>query len=318
MARLLIADDDRLFRRYVRAMASQWGYEVEEAKDGLEAWEHLTSLDPPDIAVLDWTMPGLDGTEICRRMRFRRNVQSTYLLLVSARSTKQDMIAGLRSGADDYLVKPVDLAEMEARLLVGMRSVELRNDLEASRERLLKEATHDVLTEILNRRGIVEALKREFARSSRSGSPVSVALIDVDHFKRVNDTWGHQAGDMVLSTLAERFSSGLRKYDMVGRFGGEEFLLLLPGSDGREATQTAERIRKIVRQTRFDSGVGDLRVTISAGVASKSASDSDPTDLLRRADNALYLAKESGRDRVERDDLPGVGEETRFELIPAV
>ena len=245
-------------------------------------------------------MPGMDGVQVCREVRKRAAVPYTYILLLTAKDQKQEMIEGIEAGADDYLTKPLDANELRVRLRSGRRILELEESLISARDALQFQADHDRLTGLWNRGAILDGLKRELERSERQGVPVALVMTDLDHFKRINDTYGHPVGDSVLCAAAQRMRSYARLYDLVGRYGGEEFLLVLPGCDGPSAVKQAERLRTCISADPFPTPQGNISITLSAGVAvSPVAGDKDPAHLLRTADKALYKAKENGRNRVE-------------------
>ncbi len=298
--RILVADDDPVTLRRLEKTLVGWGYEVLAARDGLEAWRVLMEPDAPCLAILDWVMPGMDGVEIVRRERQLQRERYTYILLLTARTSKADIVTGLKSGADDYLCKPVDLAELEFRLRAGCRVVTLQESLFDACRALRQQATHDQLTDLWNRRAIHEFLMHEASRANRENAPIGVVLADIDHFKLINDTYGHFVGDVVLRQVADRLRSELRDYDRIGRYGGEEFLIALPGCGADDAMTQAERLRRAVQHAPFAASGAKLTVTISAGVAVEEAgAAADVNTLLQRSDLALYRAKHSGRNRVE-------------------
>jgi len=302
---ILIAEDDPVSCRVLQAFLVKWGYEVVVAKDGTQALEILEAHGAPRLAVLDWMMPGLEGPQICERLRLDADRPYTYLLLLTARSQKEDILHGLESGADDYLTKPFDAQELRARLHVGQRVLELQDNLINAREDLRFRATHDNLTTIPNRGVILDVLQREHSRQLREGGVFGIALLDLDHFKYVNDMHGHLCGDAVLKEAARRINGSLRPYDMVGRYGGEEFLIVASGADAKGILVAAERIRKTIESTPFVTEAGEIRITASLGVASSTDPSSvDAQALLRLADEALYRAKEHGRNRTEMSRAP--------------
>src|ERR1035441_5666816 len=233
--RILIAEDDPISRRMLEAFLVKAGFQVMIASDGLEALRVLEKEDAPTLAVLDWMMPGLEGPQVCQRVRKQVDRPYVYILLLTARSQKGDLLHGLESGADDYLTKPFDAQELRARLHVGQRILDLQDGLIAAREELRFRATHDLLTGIWNRGSALDAIHREKSRQVREGGSFGVILIDVDHFKQVNDTYGHLCGDEVLKEVAARMARCVRPYDTLGRYGGEEFLVVAPSSDGQGA-----------------------------------------------------------------------------------
>lgn len=297
---VLIADDSIVSRRLLDATLQKWGYEVICAADGQEAWERLKQDDAPSMAILDWMMPNLTGPEVCRLVRGLERDQYTYLLLLTARTLKEDLIEGMDAGADDYLTKPFDQQELQVRLRAGKRVVDLHSELLAAREALRDQATRDSLTRLWNRSSILAMLQRELARGARESRPLGLVVMDLDRFKSVNDTYGHIAGDQVLVEAARRMLDAMRPYDAIGRYGGEEFLILLPGCDDAQAVEQAERMRRVLAaEPVLLSGVSQL-VTGSFGVTSAVPGPAASAEhLIRRADAALYQAKGNGRNRVE-------------------
>lgn len=302
---ILIAEDDPVSRRVLEAFLVKWGYKVVTATDGLDALRILESDAAPPLAVLDWMMPGLEGPQVCQRVRAHPERPYVYILLLSARSQRDDLLQGLESGADDYLTKPFDAQELRARLHVGRRILDLQNNLISAREELRFRATHDELTGLSNRRVVLEAIAREHARHRREGGNFGVILIDLDHFKNINDSHGHLAGDAVLKEAALRMTTSVRPYDTVGRYGGEEFLVLAPSCDPAGAVKLAERIRESIQAAPIASDAGPISITASCGISvSTAAKPLDPHELLRLADEALYRAKEHGRNRSESASNP--------------
>jgi two-component system, cell cycle response regulator len=296
---ILLAEDSALYRRMIAKHLNEWGFDFVKARDGKEAWKLLVKPDGPRLAVIDWVLPEIEGIEICRRLRSRpEGAPYTYTLLLTAKSQKQEMLQAMDAGADDFLTKPFDPAELKARLLVGKRIVELQQKLVSANDALHFAASHDFLTRVWNRGEILEFLRRELARARRGNLPVGVALVDVDHFKRVNDKFGHQAGDFVLQEVAKRFSSSLREYDGVGRYGGEEFLLIIPGCDLTTLVRRTNQIRASISNEPILSTPEATTITVSMGVAVAEPQESVES-LLQRTDDALYRAKHLGRDRVE-------------------
>ena len=266
--------------------------------DGHGALASLLSPDGPRLAILDWMMPGADGLDVCRTLR-RRTAPYVYVILLTARDRHEDMVAGLDAEADDFLTKPFDKIELRARLRSGERVLDLQERLLKAQDALREQATHDHLTGLWNRGEILAELDREAARAAREHRPLAVVMADIDHFKRINDTYGHQAGDAVLRQTAERMRSVMRNYDSIGRYGGEEFLFVLPGCDVTEARQVAERARALVHGAPHHAGDLDLQVSISLGVACTGNGSVEPTALIKAADDALYRAKAKGRNCVE-------------------
>lgn len=298
--RILIADDSSVSRHLLTATLSKWGYEVVPASDGLQAWDTLQQPNAPNLAILDWMMPGLTGLDLCRKIRERTDGPYTYILLLTSKSLKEDLIQGMEAGADDYIVKPFDQHELKVRLRAGTRLVELQKELLAAREALREQATKDSLTKVWNRSSILEHLAHEIARADRDDSPVGIVLVDLDHFKDINDTYGHFAGDLVLQEAARLMRSSIRKYDSIGRYGGEEFLILLPGCDDETTCAQAERLRQQLAENPVAVSGTPLMITGSFGCTSAAPHTTLTADMLiRRADEALYRAKRLGRNRVE-------------------
>jgi len=297
--KILIADDEQVSRRMLQRLLTKWGYEVISAEDGIRAWEQLNTPEAPRIALLDWMMPGRNGVDVCRDVRAHRPEPYTYILLLTAKDAKESVVEGLESGADDYLTKPFHPQELKARLRVGIRLLELEDTLVQAREAMRFKATHDALTGVWNRGTILETLDREVTRSGREGVSLGVLIGDLDHFKSVNDTCGHLTGDQVLRETTARIQSCVRPYDAVGRFGGEEFLILLPGCDATATADKAEQLRATIGQCAVETLAGPLRITMSFGaIATANWPDESPNHILLMVDAALYRAKEEGRNRV--------------------
>lgn len=299
--KVLIAEDEPVSRRMLEAFLSRWGYEAVVTRNGAQAWDFLAAADAPRLALLDWMMPELNGIDLCRKVRQLRDHLYVYILLLTAKSLKQDLLEAFEAGADDFLTKPFDAEELHGRLLVGDRIVTLQDSLIAAREALRFQATHDPLTGLLNRGAILVTLSRELDRSRRQGHSVGVILADIDHFKAVNDTYGHAAGDAVLQEAGRRMSASLRSYDSVGRYGGEEFLIVVPSSDALGALRSAERMRTSLQAQPVKTPDGDVAVSGSFGVVVAGGPRGllDQSVLLHAADDALYRAKDNGRNRVE-------------------
>lgn len=298
--RILIAEDDPAFRHLLEELLPNWGYEVLVARDGSEALRILQSENAPKLAILDWKMPEMEGVDVCRAIRAVGEESYTYIILLTSQQRDEDLVIGMEAGADDYILKPFKLNELRVRLRAGRRIIELQNELLAAREILRAKATHDSLTGLLNHEEILGILDRELARSERDGDCVSIIMVDIDHFKKVNDTYGHLAGDVVLRITAQKMHAIERVYDAVGRYGGEEFLLILPECCQDCAITIAERLRVWINSESIDTSEGIIPVTISLGVATSGKNGiRDGHCLVKAADSALYRAKENGRNRVE-------------------
>jgi diguanylate cyclase (GGDEF)-like protein len=298
--KILVAEDDPVSSHLLKAMVSKWGYEVVVCRDGLEAWNVLDGPECPPLAILDWMMPEIDGVELCRRLRERNKEPYVYVLLLTAKARKEDLVEGIDAGADDYLVKPFNKEELRTRLRAGVRIVELQNQLIKARDELRFQATHDPLTGVWNRAAILDALDREIARAERESSNVGVILIDLDHFKLVNDLHGHAAGDAALREAVRRFGASIRVYDFVGRYGGEEFLVVAPGCGRGVLPTLAERLRTSLSSQPIQTPEVRFPLTCSLGLAASDQLQGLSSEaLLRGADAALYRAKGAGRDRYE-------------------
>jgi len=299
---VLIAEDDPISRRVLESWLRKWNYRVTALENGLDAWSVLQQQDAPQMVILDWMMPGLEGTELCRRVRSQQGGRYKYLLLLTAKGRKEDIVAGLEAGADDYLTKPFDVNELRARMRTGQRILELQDALLRVQTELQFQSAHDHLTGLWNHGAITSLLQRETQRSSRMGHPLGVMMADLDHFKRINDSYGHQTGDAVLREAASRIVASVRNYDYVGRYGGEEFLIVLAECTTSDLIATAERMRVCLSGNPIETGVGPIPVTVSVGLAARDATTAvqlTGDDLLRVADMALYRAKTNGRNRVE-------------------
>ncbi len=297
--RILVAEDDAVARRLLEVLLRKWGYEVRTVGSGTEALAVLLQTEPPPLAVLDWMMPEMDGIEVCRRVRERTGEPYIYVILLTSKGGRNDIIEGLEAGADDYLTKPFDQAELRVRLRAAERVLDLQAALIAARERLRDQATHDGLTGLWNRPAILEELGRELNRARRQGTVTTVVMADLDHFKRINDRHGHLGGDEVLRQVAARMRAAVRKYDSVGRYGGEEFLVLSPGCEAGPARGVAEGLRSQIAATPIAFRGEPINVTISMGVAVVPSREQDATLVIHAADQALYRAKANGRNRAE-------------------
>ncbi|MBI5280243.1 MAG: diguanylate cyclase [Candidatus Solibacter usitatus] len=296
--KVLVADDSLVMRRLLESTLQGWGFDVVCSQDGEDALEILLGPEAPQLAILDWMMPGLPGPEICRKVRARRTSGYTYILLLTSRGRREDIVEGMGAGADDYVVKPFDKHELEVRLRAGRRIIDLQSELLRVQEALREQATHDALTGLWNRASALEALERESARAARENRPLGVVMIDIDHFKQVNDQHGHQAGDEILRAFGARLTGVMRPYDFLGRYGGEEFLAVVPGCDAAGLNSHAERMRAVVEGLPFRAGGVEFHITASFGLSAKPGEGAvDCEGLLRAADDALYLAKRQGRNR---------------------
>jgi diguanylate cyclase (GGDEF)-like protein len=301
--KVLIADDEPVSRRLLESSLKRWGYEVLVASDGLEATRMLRGPDAPKLVIFDWMMPGRDGIELCREVRARKNEPYTYILLLTAKRTKAEVVEGLDAGADDYITKPFDPQELKVRLRTGKRILYLQDQLIAVNEALREMAMRDPLTGLWNRAAALDRLTSEVSRSARHGTSVGLMLCDLDYFKGINDTHGHLVGDAILCEISRCLRRATRRYDAVARFGGEEFLVILPGCDRTNAMNHAERVRASIAKVAVDTPMGKVSTTMSLGVTVyEPGGTTDPYRLIQVADEALYRAKRLGRDRCEFGD----------------
>ncbi len=297
--RILIADDESMSRRLLQKTMERAGFEVTAVENGRRAADDLCRPDGPKLALLDWVMPELDGPGVCREVRKRKEQSYVYMILLTSKEKKENVVAGLESGADDYLTKPFNPEELKARLRTGTRILELEDRLIEAREEMRFQATHDALTGIWNRGVIMEFLGRELARSNREGKCTAILLGDLDHFKRINDTYGHIVGDEVLKETARRLLSSVRTYDFVGRYGGEEFLVVLSNCDPAYGPHRAEQILRNIAQHPMQTSEGLIPVTMSLGLLLSQEWGYRPAEeLLHEVDGALYAAKGAGRNCV--------------------
>ncbi|MBI2471280.1 MAG: diguanylate cyclase [Planctomycetes bacterium] len=298
--KILIAEDDPLYSKMLESMLVKWGYEVITCSDGFRAWEILTSENAPKFVILDWMMPGMEGIEVCRKVR--ENIKDTYvyILMLTAKAEVKDIIEGMESGADDYLTKPFNANELKVRLMAGRRILEMQEELISSREALRIMATRDALTGLLNHVAIVDALGRRLVQTTREKTPVGIVMADLDYFKNINDTFGHLVGDAVLRETAKRLQLLARPYDDIGRYGGEEFLVVLPGCNLEDTVNYAKRLRECIQENAVRTNGANIPLTISIGAtASVDGKATDVDTIIHTADNALYRAKNNGRNRVE-------------------
>jgi len=296
--KILVADDDPVSRRLMQRTLERSGYEVIVASDGRAAASALTSSDGPKLALIDWMMPELDGPGVCAEVRRRTDGSYVYIILLTSKQSNEDIVEGLEAGADDYLTKPCHHAEVKARLKTGLRILELEQKLVEAREGMRFRATHDGLTKLMNRTAILGHLQQSLDRSTREGLPCSILLCDIDYFKRINDVHGHLAGDAILETFATRLQHAVRAGDAIGRYGGEEFLIVLEGCAAEDISMRAEQVRRSVTNTPFRLREGTLNVSVSIGGMSISGLNRPMSAdrMIELADVAMYQAKASGRD----------------------
>jgi len=292
LSHVLLVDDDPAMRRLVAKYLEKAGYRVQQADDGRQALSAIAA-ECPDFLITDWEMPHVDGLRLCEEVRKLALPHYVYVVFLTVRSGPDEMVAGLEVGADDFLAKPVRQEELLARMRSGSRVLELER-------RLSRMARTDALTGLWTRRTFYEALAGEWKRAQRHAMPLSCVMIDVDFFKRINDLYGHPAGDTVLKTVAGLLTEACRTTDAVCRHGGEEFCVMLPATSERGAAAWAERFRRRLASTSISVPGDRVRVTASFGVAQKQDDTRTPEELVDHADQALMCAKQSGRDRVRR------------------
>jgi diguanylate cyclase (GGDEF)-like protein len=304
---ILIAEDDPFMQEMLGTLLGDRGYSFEMVSDGRAALEKVTKSDaPPDMIIMDWLMPELDGVDVCRAIRQLPDSQFCYIILLSGKDATKDVVEGLDAGADDYLSKPYHPDELLSRIRAGERIVTLQRTVADANDRLNRLANTDSLTQLMNRPAIVAQLDREITRAKRTNVPLAVVMSDVDHFKDVNDTHGHGVGDAVLEEFARRIGGFVRKYDSVGRYGGEEFLILLPGLPAEAAARVVERFREKICEAPVVADGAEVAVTASFGVAwFKPESLCDAKHAVNEADILLYAAKNGGRNRVECEQFVG-------------
>ena len=289
--KVLIAEDSLVCSLNLAKNISSWGYEVVTAQNGWEAWSYIKK-EGIRLAILDWMMPGIDGLHLCKKIRQElsdANSKYIYIILLTGKDQQEDIIAGLSAGADDYMVKPANLLELKVRLLNGSRIIELE-------DKRIHLASYDSLTNLWNRNKIFEFLEEELERSTRENQQTGILMVDIDNFKLVNDTYGHYIGDVVLEEVAARLKDSIRLYDKIGRYGGDEILVVLPNCNQTKIAQIAERLRTTICQKKIKTDSGGLRITISlGGASSQTLSELTLENLLQASDSALYLAKKHGR-----------------------
>ena len=300
--RILVAEDDPITRKLILRTLSELDQQVLVAEDGQEAWE-IYQRERPELIVTDWLMPGIDGLELVERI-CAANAERTlkpYILMLTAKNETADLKAGFDQGASEFISKPFQSIELIARIRVGISNQKLARELEQARRLSEQQALTDALTGLNNRRALLELLRVDEDRALRGRQPLSVILTDVDRFKAVNDDFGHNTGDQVLKVVSDALRAGVRSGDHVGRWGGEEFLMLLPNTDLIQAAEVAERCRALLTRQQVQAEDGRmLRVSASFGVASADGvARPDVMELVSQADRALYWAKEAGRNRVK-------------------
>lgn len=297
MSKILIAEDDLITAKIIERHLKKWGYTVFFENNGEDGWKTLEK-ENIQIALLDWMMPGMDGLQLCRKIRDSRSDPYTYLILLTARASTDDIVEGLNAGADDYITKPLEPAELRARLMTGIRIIELENKNKRLQKKLEKLAREDSLTGFLNKKNIHERLEEELSRGLREKQPISAVLLDIDRFKQINDTHGHNVGDQVILEIAGRLRDNVRRHDHIGRFGGDEIMVLLWHTSTEHLRIVADRLCSCVSREPIPTDAGPLQVSVSVGGASSEDHlNISAVDMIKVADLALYDAKHQGRDR---------------------
>jgi diguanylate cyclase (GGDEF)-like protein len=295
---VLIADDEPVNRRLLEILLNKWGYNVTVASDGNEAWRALQGEPRPRIAVLDWMMPGMDGVQVCRKIRQDDTRPAVYVLLLTAKQATEDANGRYESVADDYLPKPYAAHELKARLRAARRIIELEDQLQTAHDAIKVETTHDTLTGLWNRSAIMEILHCELHRSRQQNTTLAVIIVDIGHLKQINRQHGHLAGDTALRETARRIRDSIRIHDSVGRYGGGQFVIISPARDSASALSQAQRIRSKICEDSIRTFAGDVPITISLGVAVGGSHD-QAQEIISAAETALAAAKKAGRAGVE-------------------
>ena len=297
MLNLMVVDDDNITRNVIERFAKKWGYRVYIAGSGEEGKQILKKRNI-HIALLDWELPDTDGLTLSKEIRKTNNCNYVYIIFLTSRSDNESIIRGFEAGADDYISKPFNVFELKARVTTGARIIKLQQGLKRSQKKLKEIATHDSLTTLLNRRSILEIIDNEYIRAKRSKQTLGFITVDIDHFKIINDTYGHHSGDVVLKDVSSILKESLRAYDNIGRMGGEEFLAVLPNCSNEKLEKVSERLRRKISSHKFEIESASINVTISMGVTVYDPVFSYSLDsVLKGVDKALYRAKEEGRNR---------------------
>jgi len=293
---LLIAEDDRVSCKLLEKHTRAWGSQVSTAHNGALAWDIYQKSNDIQIAILDWMMPEVSGIELCQKIRKKNQEPYVYLILLTSKNCPEDIISGLSAGADDYITKPFNPSELRARLKTGERIIKLEHELRMARQKFQELAMHDGLTNLLNRVAVLDELTGEIARAYRTNSSLSALMLDIDHFKNINDTYGHQVGDEVLVEVAIRLKSELRVYDKIGRYGGDEFLIVLSNCTWEFGKKVADRLLRRISGTPFKTQAGPVQVAVSIGLTSSDKLKKiTPEIMVSVSDKALYEAKNRGR-----------------------
>lgn len=289
--KVMVAEDDPVTQLLIVETLRKWDYEVIAASNGEEAFALLDEHNDVQLFLLDWQMPKLDGVSLCQKIRRRMGATCCYIVILTSKKTTKNIVEALDSGADDFVSKPFPHEELKARLKVGCRVIESENNL-------LHQAQHDALTNVLNHRAIVDVLNQLWSRSVRDKSPLAMLMLDIDYFKKINDSYGHQVGDYALKRFSKLVKNELRPYDSLGRYGGEEFTVCLPATDADDAMIVAERIRQCIESNPVEYDGVCFTMTVSIGLAVFTESQKSYKELILSADKAVYAAKNAGRNCV--------------------
>lgn len=310
-----IVDDDAAIRRLLRLFLKRAGFETLECTAGEEARAALRR-EPWDLAILDRRLPDMDGVVLAEELKSNPAFRARYIIMLTGEDEQEDKVEGLELGADDYITKPFQYPELLARVRAGKRIVDLQKALMETNKRLELLSITDGLTKLHNHRFFQDELARAFEESQRYGRPLSLAMMDIDFFKKINDTYGHAVGDDVLKRSADLYKHSVRSTDLVARYGGEEFAVMMPETELQDAITLAEKLRHLVEETPLETQAGPVSATISVGVASVPLSRvHSPKDLIVAADRALYRAKKSGRNRVEAEKRRDPARATRMKEV---
>jgi diguanylate cyclase (GGDEF)-like protein len=299
---IAIVDDDAAIRRLVRLFLKRSGYDIVEFATGNEARQQLAKI-PWDLAILDRRLPDMDGVELCQELKTSPEFKTRFIIMLTGEDEQEDKVEGLDLGADDYITKPFQYPELLARIRAGKRIVDLQKELMETNKRLERLSITDGLTRLYNHRYFQDELSRAFEESARYRRPLSLAIIDLDFFKKVNDTHGHAAGDEVLQAVSRMFQDSIRSADLAARYGGEEFAIMMPETNLNDAITLAEKLRRLMESTPINTQAGAIPVTVSVGVATvPNPSIHAAKELIVAADNALYRAKGGGRNQVQAEE----------------
>jgi two-component system, cell cycle response regulator len=289
--KVIVAEDDPVTLMLINDKLTKWGYQVIEAENGARVLQLIEEHPDVQLFLVDWQMPELDGISLCIHLKNKKSIEASYIIILTSKKSTENLVLALESGADDFISKPFAPDELKVRLKAGMRVINTENQL-------LHQATHDPLTNVLNHRAIIDELAKLWALSNRKKSPLALLMLDLDHFKKVNDSYGHQAGDYALKNFCQLVKKELRPYDYFGRYGGEEFTICLPSADADQAMAVAERIRSRLESKSLEYDGLCFSITVSIGVALYSENQKSQKELLMSADKAAYEAKSLGRNQV--------------------